>query len=228
MADPATGFFEMVEIRQKTADVTANWLEIHWLARHPWPAETTMDKGREFAREVSETLQNEHGVKRKIVTSRSPQSNSMIERCLKTLHNMICSAQIKDKRDLDSLLGFKGVLAACWKAVNSTVHATARATPAQLVFGRDTMLNATFQADWQFIRERKQRLVIQNDKRENAKHKPHACNAGDVAAVKADKGRKHGSNPCLDPMRIRQVCDNGVGCRQQWRSGLSDLEHPEH
>jgi len=75
----------------------ANWLEIHWLTPHPWPAEMTVDKGRELAREVSETLQNEHGVKRKIIASRNPQSNSMIERCHKTLHNMIHSAQIKDK-----------------------------------------------------------------------------------------------------------------------------------
>jgi len=86
MVDPATGFFETVEIGQKTAVATASWLEIHWLTRHPWPAETTVDKGREFAREVSETLQNECGIKWKIVTSRDPQSNSMIERCHKTLH----------------------------------------------------------------------------------------------------------------------------------------------
>jgi len=112
-----------------------------------------------------------------------------------TLYNMIRSAQIKDKRDSDSFFGFKGVLAACRKAMNSTVHTTARATPSQLVFGRDAMLNATFQADWQFIKERKQRLVIQNNKRENAKRKPHAHNVGDVVAVKAGKGRKHGSNP---------------------------------
>jgi len=151
MVDPATGFFETVEISQKTADVIANWLEIHWLTRCPWPTETTVDKGSEFAREVSETLQNKCGVKRKIVTSRNPQSNSMIERHHKTLHNMIRSAQIKDKRDLDSFFGFKGVLAACRKAMNSTVNTTARATPSQLVFGRDAMLNATFQADWQFI-----------------------------------------------------------------------------
>jgi len=92
--------------------------------------------------------------------------------------------------------------------VNSAVHTAARATPTQLVFGRDAMLNATFQAAWQFIRERKQRLVIQNKKHENAKRKPHAHNAGDVVAVKAGKGRKHGSNLCLDPMRIAQVHDN--------------------
>jgi len=33
---------------------------------------------------------------------------------------------------------------------------------------------------------------------------------GDVAAVKAGKGRKHGSNPHLDPMRIAQAYDNGT------------------
>jgi len=123
---------------------------------------------------------------------------------------VIRSAQIKDKRDLDSFFGFKGVLAACQKAVNSTVHTTARAKPSQLVFGRDAMLNATFQADWQFIKERKQRLIIQNNKRENAKRKPHAHSAGDVAVVEAGKGRKHGSNPCLGPMRIAQAFDNGA------------------
>jgi len=73
MIDPATGFFEMVEIGEKTADITANWLEIHWLTQYPWVTEMTVDKGREFAREVSETLKNEHGVKRKIVTSHNPQ-----------------------------------------------------------------------------------------------------------------------------------------------------------
>jgi len=81
---------------------------------------------------------------------------------------MICSAQIKDEGDLDSFFGFKGILAACRKAMNSTVHTTARATPTQLVFSRDTMLNASFQAHWQFIKERKQKLILQNNKRENA------------------------------------------------------------
>jgi len=123
---------------------------------------------------------------------------------------MIRSAQIKDRRDPDSLLGFKGVLAACRKAMNSAVHTAACATPTQLAFGCDAMLNATFQADWQFIREQKQRLVIQNNKRENAKQKPHAHNVGDVVVVKAGKGPKHGSNPCLDPMMITQVHDNGT------------------
>ena len=89
---------------------------------------------------------------------------------------MIRSAQIMDKRDLDEFFGFQGILAACRKAMNSTVHTTSRATPTQLVFGRDAMLNASFQADWQFIKECKQLLILQNNKRENAKCTPHTYN----------------------------------------------------
>jgi len=127
--DPATGFFDIAEIGKKTPDVIANWLEIHWLSQCPWPMEITVDKGSECAAEVRGTLKNECGFVRKIITSRNPQSNSMIERCHKTLHNMVHSAQIKDKRDLDKFFGFQGVLAACRKAMNSTVHTTSRATP---------------------------------------------------------------------------------------------------
>ena len=43
--------------------------------------------------------------------------------------------------------------------MRSTVHSTLRAMPTQLVFGRDTLLNISFQADWQYIKERKQKLI---------------------------------------------------------------------
>jgi len=100
------------------------------------------------------------------------------------------------------------------KAMNSTVHATSRATPTQLVFGRDTMLNASFQADWQFIKEHKQRLILQNNKRENAKRTPHTYKVGDAVVVKAGVKRKHGTHPYLGPMRITQVYDNGTVCQR--------------
>jgi len=210
MIDPATGFFDIVDIGQKTADVIVNWLEIHWLSGYPWPTEITMDKGSEFAAEVRDTLKNEYGFVRKIITSRNPQSNSIIERCHNTLHNMIHSTQITEKRDLDEFFGFQDVLAACPKAMNSTVHTTSRATPTQLVFGLDAMLNASFQADLQFIKERKQRLILQNNKRENAKRTPHTYNVGNVVVVKAGVKCKHGTPPYLGPMRITQVYDNGT------------------
>jgi transposase InsO family protein len=210
MIDPATGFFEVCEIGRKQADYVANHLEMHWLTRYPWPTEITMDKGTEFAAEVSETLKSEYGITRKVITSRNPQSNSIIERCHQTFGNMIRTAQIRDKRDLDPVFGFQGLLSSCRKAMNSTVHTTVRATPSQLVFGRDAMLNASFEADWQFIKERKQKLILQNNKRENAKRKPHLYRVNDEVVIKAGAKSKHGYDPYLGPMRITQVNDNGT------------------
>jgi hypothetical protein len=72
------------------------------------------------------------------------------------------------------------------------------------------ILNASFEANWQFIKERKQRLMLQNNKQENAKRVPRAYNVGNIIRVKAGAKRKHGSDPCLGPMRITQVNDNGT------------------
>jgi len=153
---------------RKSADYIANHLEISWLTQHPWPTEIVVDKGREFALAVADLLKSKCGVHRKIITSRNPQANSMIEWCHQTLANMICTRQIRDKHDLDPEFGWPGMLAACRKAMNSTVHATSRATPSQLAFGRDALLNVSFEADWQCIEEQKQKLITQNNKRENA------------------------------------------------------------
>jgi len=106
-----------------------------------------MDKGREFALEVADLRKSEHGIHRKIITSRNPQANSMIERCHQTLANMIRTRQTRDKCDLDPEFGWSGVLAACRKAMNSTVHTTSRPTPSQSVFGRDALLNVSFEAN---------------------------------------------------------------------------------
>ncbi len=79
MIDPATGWFEIVEVIEKRADIIANLLEFTWLTRYPWPTEIVMDRGLEFAAEVRETLKNEYGIHLKIITARNPQANSMIE-----------------------------------------------------------------------------------------------------------------------------------------------------
>ena len=40
-------------------------------------------------------------------------------------------------------------------ALRSTYHTTLRATPGQLVFGRDMILNVQYQSDWTAIKSRK-------------------------------------------------------------------------
>ena len=61
----------------------------------------------------------------------------------------------------------------------STFHTTLQATPAQLVFGRDMLLDLPFKADWVAIRQRKQELIDKGVIRENKKCVQHQYRSGD-------------------------------------------------
>ena len=101
-------------------------------------------------------MKDEWGVNKKLITTRNPQANGMVERVHQVLGVLIDTYNITGKRsleDYDPIFDFEGILSACRRAVNSTVHTTTRATPSQLVFGRDAMLNVSFQADWECVEE---------------------------------------------------------------------------
>eukprot|EP00957_Ditylum_brightwellii_P031335 2375261-Ditylum_brightwellii.AAC.1 len=52
-----------------------------------------------------------------------------------------------------------GVLGAVMFAKRATILSTSRATPAKLVFGRDTMLNVQHEANWPISKNAGTRLV---------------------------------------------------------------------
>ena len=92
--------------------------------------------------------------------------------------------------------------------VSTAVHTTNRATPSQLVFGRDAMVNTTFVADWQYIKERKQRAIRQNNARENTTRKPHVYQIGDRVTIKRDPNCKYGEPYAIGPATVTRVNDN--------------------
>ena len=73
------------------------------------------------------------------------------------------------------------------------------ATPTQLVFRCDAFLPVAFTADWTYIAERKQRLIDQNNARENKKRKPHAYQVGDRVMIRHDPNHKHGDDSWKGP-----------------------------
>jgi hypothetical protein len=104
--------------------------------------------------------------------------------------------------------------------MRATVHTTMRATPMQLVFGRDAIHNVRFQADWQYIKERRQKLIIQNNERENAKRTPHTYQQGDQVMILQYQHRKYGQPKYTGPHTIDRVNDNGtVRLRQDTANG---------
>jgi hypothetical protein len=200
--------------------VVINVLEQTWLTRYPRPTEVIMDRGREFYAEVQATLKHDYGITRKLITTRNPQANAMVERAHQTLHNMIATLGLRGKADLDARESWAGVLSAVAFAMRATVHTTMRATPMQLVFGRDAILNVRFQADWKYIKERRQKMIIQNNERENARRVPHTYVVGDSVMVEQHQHRKYGQPRYMGPFTVDRVNENGtIRLRQETATG---------
>jgi hypothetical protein len=78
----------------------------------------------------------------------------------------------------------------------------------QLVFGRDAVLNTKSEPDWKYIRDQKQKLVGQNNKRENAKQTLHEYQAGNHVLVTAKLDGKYQGNIWDGPDIIALVVTN--------------------
>ena len=209
MIDPVTGWFEIAEIPSKRADDVANVLEMTWFTRYPWPVTVILDRGKEFRAEVENCLKNDYGIRRNFITTRNPQANSMVERAHQTIHNLIASQGIRTREDLPDE-SWKGILSAVGFAMRATIHTTTRATPTQLVFNRDAIHNVRFEADWQYIKERRQKLIRQNNERENARRTPHTYNVNDTVMIEQYQHRKYGTPRYKGPYTIDRVNDNGT------------------
>ena len=101
------------------------------------------------------------------------------------------------------------MLAASAFAVRSTYHTTLKKTPGQLVFGRNIIFNIQHVANWEFIRQNKQRRIDKNNKAENAKRIDHQYKEGDLVLLLRGTENKYEA-PYKGPYCILQVYDNGT------------------
>ena len=153
MIDPATGWFEMAQIPNKTAAEPADITKKTWFTRYPLPQRIVFDCGNEFMDEFSKMCHNYYGLKRKPITTRNPQSNAIIEHIHQTIGNIIRTFDVSNIVNNNL---WSGILAATMFAVRATYHKTLQASPMQLVFGRISILNIKHVDDWEHIRKRKQ------------------------------------------------------------------------
>ena len=79
----------------------------------------------------------------------------------------------------------------------------------QLVFGRDAIFNIPFVADWDYIRQRKQHIIHDNNRWENAKCIAHTYQVGDKILQKVENNTKYGPE-YEGPYVITDVYDNGT------------------
>jgi hypothetical protein len=106
---------------------------------------------------------NDYGIKRKVISTWNPQANAIVERAHQTLGNLIRSFQLQDKPYYHPDDPWGGILAATAFAPRSTYHMTLQATPGQLVFSRDMVLNVQHLTDWTAIKAHKQQIICKKD-----------------------------------------------------------------
>eukprot|EP00957_Ditylum_brightwellii_P157534 11989964-Ditylum_brightwellii.AAC.1 len=87
--DPATGWFKIKETTTRSSNVLANIIEQTWLTRYPWQQKVILDRGTEFMKDFIMLIQDEYGIKRKPITTRNPQANSIIGRAYQTIGNLL-------------------------------------------------------------------------------------------------------------------------------------------
>ena len=101
---------------------------------------------------------------------------------------------------------WQGIIAAAKFACHATVHTTLNASPTQLVFGRDAILNTRYETDWKVIRDRKQKRIDYNNRRENAKRIDHTYNVNDQVLVRdkapGDIDNKYGKTEWEGPYTV--------------------------
>ena len=209
MIDPATGWIEIRAFLAVWADLVVNLLELAWLTRYPLPSKVIVDRGNEFLAEFRNMITDDYGIRVKSITSRNPQANSILERVHQTIGNILHTFKIQDMV-LDDDNPWDGILASTMFALRATVHTTTQYTPAQLVFGRDSILNRRHDVDWEVVKKRKQDLINKGNARENKKRKTHEYKTGDKVLLRNAWKTKFNQNAYLGPYVITAVRDNGT------------------
>ena len=87
-------------------------------------------------------MQDEYNITVRPITTRNPQANAILDRVYQTIGNILRNMVLNDVNIWD------GILAATIFALGAPVHTTTQHTPAQLVFGRDSLMSVSYEDNW--------------------------------------------------------------------------------
>lgn len=208
MIDPATGWFEVKDVPDATADTCMKVFDNVWLTRYPRPQYLGFDNGNEY-KAVFEEMRKNYSLKRKVSTDYNPQSNGIVERVHQVLNDMLRTFELEEQ-ELDETDPWSEFISAAAFAIRSTVHTTLEASPAQLVYGRDMILPIKFEADWTYIRNKRQKEINRNNARENRSRISHTYSQGDKVLLAKPGILRKLSTPRQGPYIVEQVYSNGT------------------
>lgn len=221
--DPNTGWFEMAEVPtyekkeidkmskiqiDKTSARISLLFKKTWLDRYPRPKQVVFDNGSEFKRNFVPLLKD-FDVKPKVTTIKNPQGNSPVERIHQVIGNMLLTKKLST-RIFDHIDPWGDIISSVAWAIRASYHHTLQATPGQLVFGRDMLLNVEYIANWHEMTSRKQKDIEKSNSRENQKRIDFDYKVGQKVFVTSNDIKCKLDNPKEGPYLITDCYTNGT------------------
>ncbi len=208
MIDPETGWFEIAECKNNSSAMTSKLLNNYWLSRYPRPNKIIYDNGPEFKKDFKE-LCNTYGIKRKPTSIKNPQSNAIIERVHAVIGNMLRTYKL-NKFEFDPNDYWSDLLASVAWAIQATYHTVLQASPGQLIFGHNMLLNLNYNAKWKDIQKHHQSLIDKQCETENCHCIDFDWKVDDQALIKVTNIDRKLNSPTEGPYKVLQVYTNGT------------------
>jgi Integrase core domain len=202
--DPKMSWVELSPLPKLTASTTCTAFDNQWLWRYPQPFKCIFDQGSAFTSSEFQELFSSYGIVPSPTTIQNPQVNSIFERIHQVIGNMICTSNLTDSLRVD-------LLPAVVCAICGTFHTTLKATPCQLVFGRDLILDSSFTANWLAILAHKLCQAQIDHARENHSPIDYSFAVSDLVLIQLHKHTLPKlAHPTEEPYRVIKVHLNGT------------------
>lgn len=138
LTDIFTKFSQAIPIKDQKAPTVARALVQQWFHRFGPPARIHSDHGRNFESTLIRQLCQMYGIQKSRTTPYHPQGNGQCERFNRTLHNLLRTLPVAEKRR------WPQHLPQLTFAYNTTPHQTTGHTPYYLMFGHHPKLPLDF------------------------------------------------------------------------------------
>ena len=208
--DPATGWFEIAEvplIDQSSARISQLFDSV-WLARYPRPRRVIYDNGSEFKKNFRPLLKD-LAIQPVCTSVKNPQSNAILERIHQVTGNMLKTMDLVNI-EFDAIDPWTSILTSIAYAVRCSFHSTLKATPGQLVFGRDMLLDLKFEPNYTQTWAQKQQRINYDNIRENSKRVTYDYKVGNYVYVLRDGNYRKLEGDKQGPYRVTEVFTNGT------------------
>ena len=201
----------------------ADKFENLWLARYPRPIRCIHDNGGEFIGEPFQNLLHTHGILDVHTASYNPQGNSIVERMHQTMGNILRTRLNQTvEMALQAALPYNSptteaqandlmdeCLATAMYATRVQTNRTMGISPGEFVYQRDMLHDIPIIADVLSIRNRRQAMIDENLRRENARRRDHNYAVGEQVLVKTVQPDRM-EERYRGPYTITRVYTNGT------------------